>query len=331
MKKNKNSFFLNMYLMDIFKLPSSISWCESKYQVVPYIAEFWNTLTGICLIASGLWFYKNNQSWMLIYSKYYINFSRIIALLVFVGIGTMLFHSTLYYPFQLLDELPMILLSNEYLVLLMSLQTTREILSKHLDRLNIVLSYSYTSIPFVIVSYFIHPTLQIISFHITLKISEICIVLILYRLSNSLNHIVYSEIYKHQEILRQYRNHNKKTLLTRSKFLGFANLRKTDTLSMSVSSINRSYSQSGLLDIVQTNIKQYIKYRGELKNTIQLGLYFYGISIGIWCVENMFCKYVQPFQLHAVWHLLSSIGIYHLNTIMKIHIIIDEFTYKNYF
>jgi len=86
-----------------------------------------------------------------------------------------------------------------------------------------------------------------------------------------------------------------------------------------------------LLDIVQTNIKQYIKYRSELKNTIQLGLCFYGISIGIWCVENMFCKYVQPFQLHAVWHLLSSIGIYYLNTIMKIHIIIDEFTYKNYF
>ena len=326
MKKKLKFIFLNMYLMDIFKLPSSISWCESKYKVVPYIAEFWNTLTGICLIVSGLWFYKNNQSWMLVYLKYNPNFSRIIGLLVFVGIGTMLFHSTLYYPFQLLDELPMILLSNEYLFLLMSLQTTRQILSKkQLGRLNIVLSYSYTSIPFVIVSYFIHPTLQIISFHITLKISEVCIVLILYKLSNSLNQIVYSEIYKHQEILRQYRNHNREILLTRStfrqdNFLGFRNLTKIGLV---------NYTQSGLLDIVQTNIKQYIKYRSELKNTIQLGLCFYGISIGIWCVENMFCKYVQPFQLHAVWHLLSSIGIYYLNTIMKIHIIIDEFTYKN--
>jgi len=309
-------------------LPSSISWCESKYKVVPYIAEFWNTLTGICLIVSGLWFYKNNQYWMLNYSKYNPNFSRIIGLLVFVGIGTMLFHSTLYYPFQLLDELPMILLSNEYLVLLMSLETTRQILSKkQLYRLNIVLSYSYTSIPFVIVSYFIHPTLQIISFHITLKISEVCIVLILYKLSNSLNSIVYSQIYKHQKILRQSRNHNREILLTRStfqqgNFLGFRNHSKN---------YSQNYSQSRLLDIVQTNIKQYIKYRSELKNTIQLGLCFYGISIGIWCVENMFCKYVQPFQLHAVWHLLSSIGIYYLNTIMKIHIIIDEFTYKNYF
>lgn len=301
--------------MDIFKLPSSISWCESKYKVVPYIAEFWNTLTGICLIVSGLLFYKNNQSLIS------AHFSRIIGLLIFVGIGTMLFHSTLYYPFQLLDELPMILLCNEYLVLLMSLETTQKTLSEtHLYILNNGLFYSYSMIPFIIVSYFIHPMLQVVSFHITLKISEISIVLILYKLSTTLNHIVYSKIYKRQELLRQHRQTNREKLL--SKQCSF-NLKKDSK------NIYDSLNETALLHIVQKNIKQYIKYRSELKNTIRLGLYFYGISMGIWCIENMFCKYVQPLQLHAIWHLLSSIGVYYLNTIMKIHITIDEFTYRN--
>jgi hypothetical protein len=88
------------------------------------------------------------------------------------------------------------------------------------------------------------------------------------------------------------------------------------------------YDQSTLLHIVQTNIKQYIKYRSELRYAIQLGLCFYGGSIAIWCIENMFCKYVEPLQLHAVWHLFSSIGIYYLNTIMKIHVIIDNLAYN---
>jgi hypothetical protein len=89
------------------------------------------------------------------------------------------------------------------------------------------------------------------------------------------------------------------------------------------------YDQSTLLHIVQTNIKQYIKYRAELKYTIRLGLKFYGVSITVWCIENMFCKYVEPLKLHAFWHLFSSIGIYYLNTIMKIHVIIDNFTRCN--
>jgi hypothetical protein len=305
-----------MYLVDIFKLSSSISWCESKYKVVPYIAEFWNTLTGICLIVSGVLFYKNNQSW-LINSYSNIHFFRITTLLIFVGIGTMLFHSTLYYPFQLLDELPMILLSNEYLVLLMSLETTKRcVLQKHFDRLNNVLYFSYKLIPFIIVSYFINPMLQVVSFHITLKISEIYIVFILYELSKSLNSIVYSQIYVNQSILRKQRqiNRSHNILLNKRKS---CNNRNEQNI----------YNESTLLHNVQDNIKQYIKYRAELKYTIKLGLCFYGGSIAIWCIENMFCKYVQSLQLHAFWHLFSSIGIYYLNTIMKIHVIIDNFTF----
>ena len=105
-------------------LPSTVDWCEQNYILSEYVAEYWNTLTGLCLILSGIWYYKNYSSWINENHLHKYTFIRISALLVFVGIGTMLFHSTLYYPFQLLDELPMILLANEYLSLLLKLQTT---------------------------------------------------------------------------------------------------------------------------------------------------------------------------------------------------------------
>ena len=108
----------------------------------------------------------------------------------------MLFHATLFYPFQLLDELPMILLANEYVILLMSLKTTQMAIPKtSYDYLNKGLVITNKSLPFIILSYFIHPLLQIVTFHIALKISELSLLYILYNLSKKLNHIIYSKIY----------------------------------------------------------------------------------------------------------------------------------------
>lgn len=291
--------------MDIFKLPSSISWCESNYVNSEYIAEYWNTLTGICLSISGIVFYMNNRS---LFSDLKPNFTRITLLLVFVGIGTMLFHGTLYYPFQLLDELPMLMLANEYLILLISLETTQKCISEQsIVHFRNILVYSYSFIPFIIYSYFLHPTLQIICFHITLKVSEISVIFILYRLSHSLNQLVYSKIYTNQEKMKVDRAKNR---MSNSLYYLKNENRRTE---------------SALLHIVQNDIKTYIQLRRLLTKTIKVGLYVYSCSISIWCIENMFCKYIQPLQLHAFWHILSSVGIYYLNTIMKIHNMIDRF------
>ena len=64
----------------------------------------------------------------------------------------------------------------------------------------------------------------------------------------------------------------------------------------------------------------------DLKNIIQNSIYLYSSSLFLWGIENMFCKYVQSLQLHAIWHVLSSIGIYYLNMIMKKHIEIENFS-----
>lgn len=271
---------------------STVDWCESNYEISIYIAEFWNTLTGVFLIFSGVLFYINNEEWIYIESKKGEQFFRICGLLIVVGIGTILFHSTLYYPFQLMDELPMLVLSNQYLVLLMSLQTTQDcIQAKYLDRLRNFLSYSYINIFIIISVYFIHPALQIVLFHITLKISEISICLILYKLASSLNLIVYSKMSDNSDVIRN--------------------------------EFELEFSKSILV-----YLNEYVKIKNELMSSINMGLYFYGCSIGIWCLENMFCKYTNPYQLHAIWHVLSSVGIYYLNTIMMNHVKINNLTFR---
>lgn len=82
---------------------STIDWCEENYVVSTYIAEALNTVTNSVFIALALFAtysaYKNKLEPRFIFSS--LGFCL-------VGIGSWLFHMTLQYRFQLLDELPMI-------------------------------------------------------------------------------------------------------------------------------------------------------------------------------------------------------------------------------
>ena len=228
----------------------------------------------------------------------------------------MLFHSTLFYPFQLLDELPMILLGNEYVILLMSLKTTKMAIPQtSYDYLNKGLVITNKSLPLIILSYFIHPQLQIISFHIALKISELSLLYILYNLSKKLNHIIYSKIYINNDYIKRQKQMYKQRIMMTS----FVDLNRTHT--------NSNYLRDSiLLQKSQKLLKIYLTMKIDLKNIIQNSIYLYSSSMFLWCIENMFCKYVESLQLHAIWHILSSIGIYHLNMIMKKHIEIENFS-----
>lgn len=303
----------------MFDLPSTVDWCEQNYILSEYVAEYWNTLTGVCLILSGILYYKNNYDWIQKNSRYKISFVKISALLVFVGIGTMLFHGTLYYPFQLLDELPMILLANEYVGLLISLKISYESVNmEEYSRLHSALKYSYRMVPVIIVSYFIHPSLQIVTFHLTLKISEVALLFILYKLSKNLNHIVYSKIYVRQDMLKRQRMMEKsKKMISSTMGINLYNRFKK----------NNELSNSVLMNIVQTKIKKYLDLRKRLNFVTNVGIYMYGLSLVIWCLENMFCKYLEPLQLHAIWHVLSSISVYHINLLLQSHVSIENFLY----
>eukprot|EP01084_Bolivina_argentea_P224108 379032_1 len=80
-------------------------WCEPNYVVTFYIAEFFNTLSSLPMV---LW---------CIFGIYYTHKSGIkearyilcFAALGITGIGSSLFHGTLRYYMQLMDELPMMI------------------------------------------------------------------------------------------------------------------------------------------------------------------------------------------------------------------------------
>ena len=76
----------------------SVSFCENKYVVSDYIAEYYNTMSALSYVIVGLIFYKTKLK----------KLSKIIILL---GIGTALLHSTLRFYGQWLDEIAMLILS----------------------------------------------------------------------------------------------------------------------------------------------------------------------------------------------------------------------------
>jgi dihydroceramidase len=82
---------------------ASIDWCESNYEITPWIAEFWNTISNLAMIVPSLYgcFVVLTQGFETRYLISYIFF-------LIVGIGSWMFHMTLQYSMQLLDELPMI-------------------------------------------------------------------------------------------------------------------------------------------------------------------------------------------------------------------------------
>ena len=81
---------------------ASIDWCEQNYAVTPWVAEFWNTLSSLAMVAAGL---------VGLWTRRFAREVRLaFALLTLVGLGSIAFHGTLRFELQMLDELPMLYL-----------------------------------------------------------------------------------------------------------------------------------------------------------------------------------------------------------------------------
>ncbi|CEP25083.1 YDC1 [Cyberlindnera jadinii] len=85
------------------KVTSTIDWCEENYVVSPYVAEAMNTLSNSVFILLAVFAVYSSVK-----NKHEIRFAIISLGFMLVGVGSWLFHMTLKYEFQLLDELPMI-------------------------------------------------------------------------------------------------------------------------------------------------------------------------------------------------------------------------------
>src|ERR1700723_3106631 len=68
---------------------SSVDWCEANYQVTPYVAEFWNTLSSLAMVVAGVLGLLLNRT------KLPARYLAAFGLLALVGLGSIAFHATL--------------------------------------------------------------------------------------------------------------------------------------------------------------------------------------------------------------------------------------------
>ncbi len=86
---------------------STVDWCEANYRLTPYLAEPFNALSSLAMVAVGL-------AGILLHRRLALRFLWAFGLVALVGAGSVAFHATLRFGLQMMDELPML-----YLVLLM--------------------------------------------------------------------------------------------------------------------------------------------------------------------------------------------------------------------
>ena len=97
-----------------------VTWCEEKYNISEYISEFWNSITNI--------FY-----FIVAYKTYTPDNKLLTFYITLLGFGSFMFHLTSRYYFQILDEIPMLLILNEIVYLFY--KKTRITRSPHLKSL----------------------------------------------------------------------------------------------------------------------------------------------------------------------------------------------------
>lgn len=79
--------------------------CEAKYAVSPFVAEFWNAISNVpCFIIPGLYGLYRGRS------DQDLRLKLIWAHMALVGLGSLMFHGTMRFKWELLDEVPMVML-----------------------------------------------------------------------------------------------------------------------------------------------------------------------------------------------------------------------------
>lgn len=82
-------------------MASTVDWCEPNHIHTSWIAETYNTLSSLALVAVGchaLYIAQNDKC---------LKQAVLSSILILVGVGSVLFHATLKYWAQMLDELSM--------------------------------------------------------------------------------------------------------------------------------------------------------------------------------------------------------------------------------
>ena len=276
--------------MIIFFKKSTINWCESDYYYSKYIAEMYNTLTGICLCVSSILFYYNYKN-VNTYKNVLVNLYPSLILLFIIGVGTFLFHGTLLYVFQLLDELPMLLLCIEYYRILTTILKYNSLNYKNKEKdalfnLQLIILQIFLCITIATLG-FINDILQIVFFQLTIFIFVIIDCIKLYKVF--VKHNMY------------YDNLRIKKIKAEEDFL-------------------YNYECLSKLINIKNNIIKFHNYNKELKYSLSIAVVTSVMSVIVWKYDQLQCNYNYSNIIsgHAIWHILTSISLYYVNKMILI-------------
>jgi hypothetical protein len=278
---------------------SSINWCELDYFNSEYIAEYWNTLTGVFLCASSIYAYFRNNG---VTTLYYSN-----ALLFVVGIGTMMFHGTLIYIWQLLDEIPMMLIVIEYYRIL----TTELLLINHIQIYTLNYTILYSLMPVIIASYYIHPKLQVLLFQGGLALCIMLLFYTCYNINTKLNKIFYK--------INPFNYVDEFTYPTLNTESEINYTYKHKKKRRSIFTFNKN-----VIDTTNSvdEFRKYAKLKTHIKYHSYQGIYLLIFSLLVWNIDNHYCQHY--IELHAIWHITTSLGMYSCNEIIRSYIILNK-------
>jgi dihydroceramidase len=84
---------------------STVDWCETNYAHSHYISEMFNSASSLAMVLAGVLGILLHRG--VLERRFMLAF----AMVSVVGLGSIAFHATLQFQFQLMDELPMIYLA----------------------------------------------------------------------------------------------------------------------------------------------------------------------------------------------------------------------------
>ncbi|CAB3985744.1 alkaline ceramidase 3-like [Paramuricea clavata] len=259
---------------------STLDWCEENYAVTRYVAEFWNTITNYFMVVPPLLAALRCHQ-LGLDTRFLLSFLSFMG----IGVGSTLFHATLQYKMQLLDELPMIYCT--YIMLYCVLACDNEPRKKNVGlKLFLTVCNILVTVVYVV---FVNPL--IFQWVYGLSVAVLIISTVHSARYHRFIYISFLDLYCTPNLV----------LMHTSYFLIF------------VKSNNKNEKKEVHFSSRKHNVSQGLSFSAFV---------CYGIGFILWNIDNAFCTHVRYFrglipwpfnalgQLHGWWHCFAAFGGY---------------------
>ncbi|WNG16578.1 ceramidase [Cystobacter fuscus] len=100
---------------------ATVDWCETNYEHLSYVSELFNSASSLAMVLAGVLGFLLHRR--VLERRFFLAF----ALVSVVGLGSIAFHATLLFQYQMMDELPMLYLASVMVYILVENRPERRL------------------------------------------------------------------------------------------------------------------------------------------------------------------------------------------------------------